>query len=111
MGFNSQQFINTHFSDYTIEFEKAENDQFYYTRIDDYDGIIYPEDRVATIEGKKKIKLDYSLFDKDVLIIDHMKSSTVKLLNCRNNSGLEIKKNGFKSEDYRQTVIFLFHYR
>jgi galactose mutarotase-like enzyme len=97
VGFNCPLFTNTQFLDYTIKFEQVENGPFYYTRTNDCDGVIHREDRVIELEGKKELKLDYSLFDKDVLIIDNMKSDTLMLLNSKNNKGLEFKMNGFNS--------------
>ena len=96
-GFNCPLFKNTQFADYIIEFEKAENGPIYYTRTDDCDGIIHREDRFIELEGKDELKLDYSLFDKDVIVIDNIKSNTIKLLCNKNNKGLEFKMNGFNS--------------
>ena len=97
VGFNCPLFKNTEFADYTIEFEQVENGPFYYTRTDGCEGIIHREDRAIELESIKELKLNYSLFDKDVLIIDNMKSSAVMLKNNENHKGFEFKMNGFNS--------------
>jgi galactose mutarotase-like enzyme len=96
-GFNCPLFKDTIFSDYYIEYEQVENGAFYYTRSEDCGGIIHKEDRIYNLEGKNKLQLDYSLFDRDVIILDEMKSKTIKLLNTKNSSGVSFTMNGFNS--------------
>lgn len=96
-GFNCPLFKDTAFSDYYIEFEQIENGAFYYTRSDDCGGIIHKEDRIYNLEGKKQLQLDYRLFDKDVVILEEMKSSNIKLLNKKNSKGVNFIMNGFNS--------------
>lgn len=97
IGFNCPLYAGAQFTDYTIEFEDVENGPFYYTRTDDSDGVIHREDRAMNLEGKKDIQLDYSLFDKDVLVIDNIKSKTLKLFNKKDNKGIQFIMNGFSS--------------
>lgn len=96
-GFNCPLFENTEFDEYSVIFEKEEAGPFYRMRPDKFDGTIYPEDRVRELEGTKEIKLEYSLFDEDVLILDNFKSNSLKLLNKKNNKGFELKIYGFNS--------------
>lgn len=95
-GFNCPLYENTEFYEYDIIFDRIEKGPFYRMRPDDYDGVIYREDRVRELEGKKVIRLEYSLFDEDVLIIDNIKSNSLKLLN-KNNKGFEFRFKGFNS--------------
>lgn len=104
-GFNCPLFEDTQFSDYTIEFEKAENGPFYYTRTEDCDGVIHKEDRVPALEGKKELKLDYSLFDRDVLVIDQLQSRSLKVVCTKNNKGIEFFMNGFTSMGVWSTPV------
>jgi galactose mutarotase-like enzyme len=96
-GFNCPLFENTQFTDYSIIFEQTETGPVYYTRTNDCDGVIHREDRVAKLEGNKELKLEYSLFDRDVIIIDNIRSHFIKLVNKENGKGFEFKMNGFKS--------------
>ena len=104
-GFNCPLFEDTRFSDYTIRFEKAEDGPFYYTRTEDCDGVIHREDRVPALEGKNELQLDYSLFDRDVLVIDQLKSRSLKLICTKNNKGIEFIMNGFTSMGVWSTPV------
>lgn len=104
-GFNCPLFEDTRFSDYTIQFEKTEDGPFYYTRTEDCDGVIHKEDRVPALEGKNELQLDYSLFDRDVLVIDQLKSRSLKLLCTKNGRGLEFIMNGFTSMGVWSTPV------
>ena len=96
-GLNCPLYKDTQFTDYSIEFEQVENGPFYYSRLEDCGGVIHREDRIATLEHKKDLKLDYSLFDRDVIIIDNLKSGSVKLINNKNNRGFKFNMKGFNS--------------
>lgn len=96
-GFNCPLYPNTNFNDYYIEFDKVEDGPFYYTKAEDCDGVIHKEDRINSLEGKKELKLDYSLFDRDVVVLDKLKSKNIKLLNSKNSNGIEFIMNGFSS--------------
>ena len=96
-GFNCPLFAGSAFSDYTVQFEQAESGPFYYTRTDDCDGVIHREDAVPELAGTTSLPLDYSLFDRDVLLMDNLKSTTIKLINVKNNRGLAFTMQGFSS--------------
>lgn len=96
-GFNCPLTPDTDFTDYFIQYEQVEHGPFYYTKTEDSDGVIYRDDRILKLEDKDKLNLDYSLFDRDVIVMDNMKSSAFKLLNYKNNNGIEFKMNGFSS--------------
>ena len=96
-GINCPLYDGTEFGDYYVRFETTEDGPFYYTRTDDCGGVIHREDRIPQLEGKKELKLDYSLFDKDVIVMDNMRSKAMKLLNTKNDHGVEFKMNGFSS--------------
>lgn len=104
-GFSCPLFPNTEFHDYVIAFETAENGPFYYTRTDDCDGVIHREDRIPSLEGKKELPLDYALFDRDVVVMDNLKSSTIKLLHAKTNKGLAFRMNGFSSIGFWTTPV------
>jgi galactose mutarotase-like enzyme len=75
----------------------VENGPFYYTKLEDCGGVIHREDRITALEGKEDLKLDYSLFDRDVIVIDNLKSEFVKLINKKSNRGLKLELRGFAS--------------
>jgi galactose mutarotase-like enzyme len=104
-GFNCPLFEGTQFSDYTIRFEKTENGPFYYTRTEDCDGVIHKEDRVTALEGKNELPLDYSLFDRDVLVLGRLESRSLKLVCNKNGRGIEFIMNGFTSMGIWSTPI------
>lgn len=96
-GFNCPMFPNTQFNDYYILYNKVESGPFYYTNPSDAEGIIHKEDRINNLEGKRELKLNYNLFDRDVIIIEQLKSSAIKLLNTKNKKGIEFIMKGFNS--------------
>lgn len=96
-GFICPLYDNTEFSDYYIEFNETENGPFYYTNPSDFEGVIHREDRINSLKDVKKFALDYSLFDKDVIILEKLNSKSIKLLNTKNNKGIKLKMQGFHS--------------
>jgi galactose mutarotase-like enzyme len=96
-GFNCPIFKDTTFNDYSVVFEKAEDGPIYYTRLEDCDGVIHREDRITHLEGMKELKLDYFLFDRDVIVIDKLKSKSLKLIQRASGKGFEFILDGFKS--------------
>lgn len=97
IGFNCPLIPDRKFNEYSIQFERIEDGPYYYTRISDSGGIIHREDRVPELEGWIELKLDYLLFDRDVLVIDNLKSKSCMLLENVNNKGVELKMQGFNS--------------
>ena len=97
IGFQCPCIPDRKFNEYSIQFEQTEEGPYYYTRSSDSGGIIHREDRNFDLEGWLELKLDYPLFDKDVLIIDNLKSKSLMLLENVNNKGIELKMNGFHS--------------
>lgn len=96
-GFNCPLFPDTAFEDYIVRFETQEDGPFYYTRLEDCEGVIHREDRMPGLEGAKEIPLDYSLFDKDVLVIDRLKSKKISLIHRQTGKGIAFNMNGFTS--------------
>lgn len=96
-GFNCPLFPGTAFSDYAVRFMEAENGPYYYTRLEDCDGVIHREDRALNLEGATEIPLDYALFEKDVLIIDNLKSKKISLTHRQTGRGIEFAMSGFTS--------------
>lgn len=80
------------FSDYYLLFDKAEDSAVY----TDSDSITHRDYKVDYIKDNKA-DLNYSDFDHDVLILEDLKSSCVKLLKKGADTGIEFKMNGFKS--------------
>ncbi len=81
------------FSDHTLIFEMPEHDL---TRLEAVGGQLI-EDPVGTQNftgGSDRIELDYSLFDKDALILKGLESRKVKLCD-RSGKGVEMDFNGF----------------
>lgn len=84
-AFNCPVFENESFEDYIVEFEQPENAAC--AQLTE-DGLINNADRVSVLENEAVIPVRHSLFYKDALVFDALKSRKVALKHKKTGHGI-----------------------
>lgn len=93
-AFNCPVFENESFEDYIVEFEQPENAAC--AQLTE-DGLINNADRVSVLENEAVIPVRHSLFYKDALVFDALKSRKVALKHKKTGHGILVS---FPDFDY-----------
>ena len=87
-GFRCPLFDTEQYKDYRIEFEKEENCSIPIPVTET--GLINITERVPFLDNTKELPLEHSLFEKDAVILDELKSRSVKLLSVNHGKGVQL---------------------
>ena len=92
-GFNCPMFAGEKYSDYWIEFEKKETLEVPEPVTET--GLINVENRTKLLDGENKIRLDHKLFEKDAVILDQLKSRSLRLYSEKHGKEIRMKFKDF----------------
>lgn len=92
-GFNCPLFQDEEYQDYRIEFEQEETCTV--PRPVTETGLIDMEHRTEFLSGQRSLPLSHTLFEKDAVILDSLKSRRVRLCSGRHDRGVELTFDGF----------------
>lgn len=93
-AFNCPVYEGENFEDYIVEFEQPETAAC--AQLTD-DGLINNDDRIPVLDHETVIPVKHSLFYKDALIFDQLKSRTVTLKHKESGHGILVR---FPDFDY-----------
>lgn len=82
------------FEDYRLTFEKTEQTGFLCT---DAEGILSRDDRLTPDWDGRELPLGYEIFDRDVLVLEQVRSRAVQMQKGPGGPGLEFRFHGFSS--------------
>jgi galactose mutarotase-like enzyme len=86
---------DTAFTDYVIVFSQPEPGLLYSPSIDSTGAISGKRNMDAFFEDRCKIRLDYSLFVPDALILEDLRSKEIMLIHEASGRGIRFSMNGF----------------
>ena len=92
-AFNIPVNENAEFEDYTIIFEKAENQACPKVELDSC--LINFDERTFTLENETEIPLKHELFYEDALVFENLNSTKVKVSNKNSGRGVSMDFSGF----------------
>ena len=92
-AFNIPVNENAKFEDYTIIFEKAENQACPKVELDSC--LINFDERTFTLENETEIPLKHELFYEDALVFENLNSTKVKVSNKNSGRGVAMDFSGF----------------
>lgn len=92
-GFNIPIDENSNFEDYTIKFEKAEQQSCPAVVIGK--GLIDPNETAFALNGESEIPLKHSLFYGDALIFENLNSNRIQIVNKETGHGIEMEFSDF----------------
>ena len=93
-GFNCPLYEGEKFSDYVLKFEQKETS---FSPVYDLDKLQFDhENRVCHLNQTDTLALDYSMFQKDAIVFDDIKSRKVALINPATNRGISVDFHSFE---------------
>ncbi|MCI6467239.1 MAG: aldose 1-epimerase family protein [Faecalicatena sp.] len=87
-GFNCPLFDTEHYDDYRVEFLQEEHCSVP-TPVTET-GLIDMEHRSPFLQNQKEVSLSHEMFEKDAVILDEIKSRSVKLLSKNHKKGVRL---------------------
>lgn len=94
-GFNCPLLDDEQFSDYILRFEKKETIA---SPIYDLNNLHFdPDNCNYHLKDSDELSLDYSLFNQDAVVLDHLESRKVSLLNPTTGKGIMVDFNTFST--------------
>lgn len=92
-GFNIPLFEDEKLEDYIIRFQQVETCDS--PVIDPKTDLIMEDDRRPVLENSDTLKLSHSLFDKDALVLENLRSRRVSMYSTETLRGVEMEFDGF----------------